>query len=214
MNYIEKIEDIFKKSVTKIGNYYIVDKNYDLIHFHDLKNYNNMNNIDFSRELFLNSIIETYPIDETIIKQFMVDFPRQDIFINDTKYDCTYKFMLEIVKYNRLIKINDKTEISLLLFILLIICQSSFYLQYEHVYTKLKMTNMFVLDAGKRKVIKIYLSDILFHVSFIAKHKIVNIDEKIKLYDYLSETIYDHYNDICIIIYHVLNNKICEKIDI
>jgi hypothetical protein len=86
----------------------------------------------FNTEEYVNNLIKSYNYKEkNIFSQFEKDYNRQNIKINGYKYNNTQLFINEI---NKLCDFNNKIQfcnMSWKLLIILLCCQSSFYLPYQ-----------------------------------------------------------------------------------
>jgi hypothetical protein len=92
--------------------------------------------ISLSSQAFLDSITETYTTDNMIINQFLKDFSRQHVSINDIMYTDIDDFFLKLSESNRKTTIlnKDQNKMSSMMFLLLVTCQSSHYLSYLYPY--------------------------------------------------------------------------------
>jgi hypothetical protein len=135
------------------------NENYDIT-----KQYNINTLINIPIVEFLNSVFETYANDNSIIRQFAVDFSRQNVVINNQNIVREDDFILEIAKYNREINllnkmtlINDKNrdKISLILLCMLFVCQSSYYMSYMHIHNKVEKTKIVSDDLAKKRKLRL-----------------------------------------------------------
>jgi hypothetical protein len=97
--------------------------------------------ISMCKQTFINSIIETYRDDSSIITQFLCDFHRQTVIVNDTVYDNIDELLLQLSISNRKTGImnREKKPMSSMILLLLIMCQSSHYLSYLHLYNAINV---------------------------------------------------------------------------
>lgn len=112
----------------------------DISSNYDISNPENLNNVvSVSKQNFMDVITETYSNDEMIMRQFLADFPRQDVFINGKRFDNMDKLFLELSICNAEIDIDNKhrKKLSKMMLCFLLICQSSFYISFLHVYNKI-----------------------------------------------------------------------------
>lgn len=105
-----------------------MDKDYVMINLSDCNyDYIGINKILFNTQKYLSEIIKSYNnLSHKIIKQFILDCPRQVICINKTRINCVYQFITMLSKYqNKSVEINGK-KFNLLTLLLMLSCQSSF----------------------------------------------------------------------------------------
>jgi hypothetical protein len=195
--------DIWKKLMDENRYIQILDMFYN--HNYDLtKNINCITTIPSN--IFIKQITETYKDKKSIIKQFMIDFPRQSIIINN-KNILTVNEVIEIIK---IIKIENK--MSILMLILILSCQSSFYVSFNILFEKqLEMnknmdTNVCVVDSKNREKNKIIfkMKKNMFICKLKSKYDIINTESGQILSNIESEIIYDINYDECVIIHNKL----------
>jgi hypothetical protein len=149
----------------------------------------------FDKPYFLELIVETYQTDADIIRQFLADFTRVDVMINNENIKSIDLLMMRLSDYNRLIDIGSRT-ISLMMLCLLMICQSSFYISFYHQHNKLnmlkeslsnnhmmnkhKMNNndkrldYHLTDQRERKLIEFIISDDKLTVLFSSAYQVID----------------------------------------
>jgi hypothetical protein len=100
--------------------------------------------IALRKDIFIDSILETLHKDEKIIKQFLLDLPRTNVIINNTIMKNVDDIFNILKPYNRTIILDRPKRYSMYLSLLvfLIICQSSFFIQYSHLYKKMGKCKM------------------------------------------------------------------------
>lgn len=107
--------------------------------------------INVAKKTFIDSIIDTYKDDSAIIAQFLCDFHRQTIRINDMPCENIDDFFLQLSRKNRKTSIinNDGKEMSILMLILLLTCQSTHYLSYLYPYNVVNMMRENAITTSK-----------------------------------------------------------------
>ncbi|AYV78906.1 MAG: hypothetical protein Edafosvirus47_2 [Edafosvirus sp.] len=106
-------------------------------------------------------------------KQFMLDFPRLKICINDVKIDDHYSFVRQVMKYNNF-KYN--TNIDFWLIAILLGTQSSYYLPFVYmkkIYEDID-NDIMLTDSKCDKIINFEFGDIV-SITFKATFKLINI---------------------------------------
>lgn len=158
----EKLKTIFFNGVGQIAHFH--DQSTDITNNYDVTKKENIDTIiSISRQNFLNLILEVYPNDDAIIKQFLVDFPRQDVFLNGRQIFQIDNLLMELSTYNKMINLDNfieikpkpdtklfgsKSHISTMMLTLAMICQSSFYVSFFHLHDKItKLKSTLDLDA-------------------------------------------------------------------
>jgi hypothetical protein len=218
----EIIQDIknknlnFKKSINRLSDIdIIIDSNNNKNNIILEDNFNM--NIKFKSKEFIDIIYETYPTESDIIKQFSLDFPRQTITINNILIDTPKKFFDYIAPINELLKIND-IETNTILFIMLLICQSTFYLAFLNLHKKLnniKENNKIykhyelIYIGNKKDIINDCINiDIneqkIITAQFKSKYRIFDIKNNKIIFDIKSIINYSSNNDICSITYNTI----------
>lgn len=199
-------------SLTEIRCY---DKLYDVENNFNVVDTNNTNLIiAFSKKEFLDTILETYPNDESIIKQFALDFPREHIFINDEQFTSTEQFLLRLSKYNKEINISSqkRNKITTMMLAMLLCCQSSFYPSFAQLYNKtLKMwkhdettQKIHVTDMSSYNKIEFTINKNKIACSLISQYKIIDVDNEQVLCIIKTETMFDLTYERCLIIYETV----------
>lgn len=154
---ILKISHSFNKYCTLFlndDNIYesIIDKTLDLDTKYDISDKNNINTIiSISKQDFLELSLETYPDDTAIIRQFIVDLPRQDVFINNIPIKDIDHLLFLLGQFNREVKINTKnrSSINTTMLSVALVCQSSFFMSFVHLLDKCrKMHTMTTLSTS------------------------------------------------------------------
>lgn len=174
---------------------------------------------------FVESILETYKSDTDIINQFLCDFFRQKITVNNVKYENIDELFLCLSKNNYKTKIVSKYQknMSSFIFMLLLTCQSSHYLSYLYPHKVLEnikkknhdedVKNYYVMSSGEFNTTNLYNSDFVediiqgrqpeFGCMIESSYKILNTDTCQKLYDIKAETFLTENSDRCIIKYKI-----------
>jgi hypothetical protein len=106
--------------------------------------------ISVNATTFVNSIIETYDSDKSVVNQFLHDFFRQIVSINDIVYENIDDLFLTLSTSNRKTSILSKSgePMSTMMLLLLITCQSSHYLSYLYPHNTIgKVRDAAILDS-------------------------------------------------------------------
>lgn len=136
----------------------IIDKTTDINTKYDISDKNNINTIiSISKQDFLELSLETYPDDTAIIRQFIVDLPRQDVFINGVQIKDIDHMLFLLGRFNREVKINTKNRPSINTTILSValVCQSSFFMSFVHLLDKCKKMHMMSSQSISDSVVTI-----------------------------------------------------------
>jgi len=233
----------------------IHEQNEDILNKYNLNFKSNANTIiKIDKNKFINLSFGTYKNNFDIIKQFLLDLPRVNVYINGQKINTINDIINIISPFNRDISfdndilinhdllnndltnndltnnnltnnndlannnllINNKSkkiiEINILIIILVLICQSSFYMSFNHLHEKIKLmhennenNDIFVTDSKEKNLIFIKISDNDAQFTFYGKYRIIDITTNTALYFVDSEIIIDMYKDSGLIVY-----KVCE----
>ena len=205
----------------------------DMTYYRNIKddlenNYNvdipkNLNNIiNFKQNDFIYNIYETYNTNEDIVKQMTLDFPRHKVYVNNKQYTSIDELFTILSKYNRPIDIMTEKRTTTFMLSLLLICQSSFFMSFIHIYNKInKMKENYILNSeldiydtdnipvlnynitDTKQVNEIHLTidDFRLCCTFIASYKVMNIHTEKAVYHIKAETIFDLNFDECLIVY-------------
>lgn len=179
---------------------------------------------------FLNSILETYDSDRAIVNQFLHDFFRQVVSINDVVHEDIDSLFLELSNSNRKTKIRSKSgkPISTMMLLLLITCQSSHYLSYLYPHNavtdirdrvaeqgELDEENKFkdsraacyVMNSSEFNIMNIIIDhiDVRPEIGCIidSAYKIFDTQEDQKVYDIKAQTIFSERAERCMIRYKI-----------
>jgi len=207
----------------------IVDQKTDLSIKYDISDKNNANTIiSISKQNFLELSLETYPDDVSIIRQCLLDLPRQDVYINGTFITDIDQMLHLLGDFNKELKINTKgrNTISTTMLAIALICQSSFFMSFLHLHNKCtKMhssiteniaedpkcikeneirLNTHVCDMNERHVVTFYISHDSFKCSFSAKYRVVDVLAVETLYAVKTEILIDIFTDTGLIVYDVM----------
>jgi hypothetical protein len=182
-----------------------------------------------SRE-FLDSILETYDSDKAIINQFLHDFFRQIVSINDVIYGDIDELFLELSSSNRKTTIQSRAgkPISTMMLLLLITCQSSHYLSYlypHNIITEVRdqiameseldtedrfkdsRAAYYVMNSSEFNITNIIIDhiDVRPEVGCVidSSYKIFDTQDCKKVYDIRAQTIFNEKSDRCLIRYNV-----------
>lgn len=112
---IIKLMDI-SKSPQKLKNRYVSEQNNivdyfdqkeDILNNYDVTRRENINKITsmYGRD-FLVEVLGTYRTEESILKQFLADFPRQDIFLNGSQILSIDELFVKLGPFNKMINLN------------------------------------------------------------------------------------------------------------
>ncbi|VBB18562.1 hypothetical protein YASMINEVIRUS_1025 [Yasminevirus sp. GU-2018] len=194
-----------------------VEKNYDI---------SRRENIDavitISKQNFLDLSLETYPDDEAIVKQFLADLPRNDLYINGAHITNIDKLILSIGAYNRelMVKTKNRKTMSTVMLAIAFVCQSSFFLSFLHLHSKCEKMhsvvdqsstattdvrrNYHVSDMREREKISITVGFDKFQCSFLAKYRVVDVTTEKTVYIVKTEILIDMNNDTGVIIYETM----------
>ena len=213
----EKMLNKFIKPDGSMPKYY--NQEYDIKTNYDVSKKENLIFMTSMPRLeLIKDMLDTYHTDDSMLRQFSVDFPRLGVYINKIKHTNIDMFFAEISKYNRDFQINleKRKNISLFMLCVTLVCQSAYYLQYMHIFNKVAYMKevyknnpfdsrhiLHVADYKKQNIIELYISDSFFKCSLVATHSIMNIDTVKPLYNYQSETLIDMNNDLCLIVYDI-----------
>lgn len=112
---------------------------HDINYHYDMTDKSNLDvMVSITKHDFLFSMYETYKTNEDIIKQFMTDLPRELVYINGIQYTDIGDLLLELSKYNYGIQIGER-QTNLIMLVFLLICQSTFYTSFYHMFKKISM---------------------------------------------------------------------------
>jgi len=184
------------------------DNLYDILNNYNMLNIKNINFItSYKINEYIKSLLDTYKSNDALIKQFIVDFNRQTIYINNVLINNYITFIKIMGSFNKILEYDKK--ISLLMLSIALSCQSSYYMQYKHIYDKInrmhtfnKLTeNIHVVDNNTKNIINFYINDNILKCSLNAFHNILDTDNVNILYSYSSETLFDSNCDECLIVY-------------
>lgn len=201
----------------EVKNYY--DDEYDMMSNYDMMNEMNVNCIvkGMSRN-FMDILIDTYPDDEKIVKQFMLDFPRNTVSVNNQQVDSVDKFVEMLTPFNRNHVMfnedgNRKRVLGIIPFIMSFVCQSSFYPSYIHLFNKLQkmkdtnswnngLNNIHLTDTKERNTIEINVTEDKIQCALIACFQLIDVGlEENVLYSIKAETLFDSDMDNYLIVY-------------
>lgn len=190
--------------------------------------------INLSSKSFVDSIIETYDSDKAIVTQFLCDFFRQIVSVNDIIYNDIDSLFLELSASNRktTIKSQSGKPISTMMLLLLITCQSSHYLSYlyphnaiteirdrsaekseldEDMKFKDPMAAYYVMNSNEFNITNIVIDriDIRPEVGCVidSTYKIFDTQNCKKVYDIKAQTIFNERSDRCLIRYNIVRVK-------
>jgi hypothetical protein len=181
---------------------------------HDLSKRSNLNGIImFELYEYLDAIIKTYDSEEKIIRQILVDLPRQDVYVNDMKINSVEQMLNDNRIFNRDIYFGyaRHNTINILLLMMIMSCQSSFGTAFEFLSQKTmkykieKNNDMVLVDSNKRSVIRIHINNNDFKCSFEKKHRIIDTSTGNILHMINVETIIDITQYYGIVVYEQVN---------
>ena len=216
---------IENQSVKNMFNHDIdIEQNYDISRQYNIDSIISISKYDFLRQLLL-----SYTNDMEIIKQFLVDVTRQDVFVNNIHITCIDELIIAIGANNIKIQINapDRQCISTVLCTLMLACQSSFYASFSHLHNKCAKMHSIISDneytkpnnqlnyIDPRKDYHIFSlrekGKILFSIgpdkfqcSFFAKYRITDVITNQDMYIVNSEILIDMNKEMGIIVYQTI----------
>jgi len=177
----------------------------------------------FSLKDFINSVLSTYLDDDSIMKQFLADFHRHNVSINGESVRSIDQFITMLSKYNRPLTTKClQKQISLILFSMVLVCQSSYYISFNYIHNwliKLKQKNsnlndLHIVDSRTGKKINIIVSDCRGNPENNAlccvvggSYKIINCRLDRTIHEFSTETIVDISMDHCIVRYDTVDQK-------
>ena len=224
----DKLKSFFFDETLQIQ--YIYEQDVDIANKYDITKKENIDTItSISQQKFLALVLETYPDDDAIIKQFMLDLPRQDVYLNGQKIKKIDDLFMGLSIHNKLIYFNQSIStsrscISIMMIALLLICQSSFYVSFLHLHNKVgKMKsiidndvlyindhrhNIHVTDLKERNRIIMSISEGTFSCSFDANYRILDIMKDRILFKVQAETLFDINTDTCLIVYEAIKPEL------
>ena len=195
------------------------DDQYDMNVNYNVLNRINQNNIIKGKSLkFMEILVETYPDDEKIMKQFLLDFPRNTVYVNGKMIQTVDDFFEVITPFNReYVMYNEngdrKRIIATIPYAMTFVCQSSFYPSFIHLFNKLQklrelepdtddLNNVHFTNTNERNVIEINVTQEKIQCALIAGFKLIDIqNEENVLYGVKAETIFDTDMDDYLIVY-------------
>ena len=213
-------------AIIQIANQ-IIDQTTDISTNYDISEKTNANTIvSIPKKTFLELSLETYPNDTAIIRQYLLDIPRQDVYINGFHIENIDNVISILGKFNKDVKINVKGRetISILMLTLALTCQSSFFMSFVHLHNKcVKMhdgisndpefnkndnidprLNMHVCDSKDKNVISIHVTENSYKCSFGARYKVINVTTSEMMYEVNTEILLDLDNDNGLIVYETI----------
>lgn len=117
--------------------------------------------VTISTKKFIDGMLESYKSNLDLIKQFIVDFDRLSIYIDDIKYtdiDIVLQKLLEL-KFEYTLK-NKSNSMSFLMFTMMLCCQSSFFFSFVFLHQNyINFDNLHPSSnsaSGQPKEIRIY----------------------------------------------------------
>lgn len=170
-------------------------------------NISKYNIIIFSHEYFLDSIMKTYRDNGEIIKQFLLDFDREYVVINNKIIRSLDDFFLLVSEYNKKIELNNK-NITILTLIMLLACQTSFYLSFKYLFDKiedLKNNNIYsesihLTDRRKKNMIRFIISENIFKCEIVGFYQVLDISSLEVLHKITTRTLYDNTINNCLLV--------------
>jgi hypothetical protein len=200
--------------IAKMGDIDIIDGCGDII-------------VTMDRKEFINAMLESYKDEVDMLRQFATDFKRLSIYINDIKCDDIDEFMRKLLATKARVIETDKgssdeeklTDIkgkngkcmSMLMFTILICCQSSFFFPFLFIhqnYTKfedIEPSNN--KDNGKE--IRLYISEdnINHRIQLTAYFDIINIKKEEHLYRAKTQTDIEMGSDMVVLIFDIKDDN-------
>jgi hypothetical protein len=195
------------------------DDEYDMnVNYNVLNRINQNNIIKGKSQRFMEILVETYSDDEKIMKQFLLDFPRNTVYVNGKMIQTVDDFFEVITPFNReYVMYNEngdrKRVIATIPYAMTFVCQSSFYPSFIHLFNKLQklrelepdtddLNNVHFTNTNERNVIEINVTQEKIQCALIAGFKLIDIqNEENVLYGVKAETIFDTDMDDYLIVY-------------
>lgn len=163
---------------------------------------------------FIEGMLESYKNNLDLVKQFIIDFDRLSIFIDDVKYtniDTVLQKLLEL-KFEYTLK-NKSDKMSFLLFTMMLCCQSSFFFSFLFLHQSyMDHENLHpssIGDPGKTKEIRIYQDkDGTNHrVKYNSNYSIVNTSTDTTVMYVDTQTDIDLNDDMSIMSFDVFDKE-------
>lgn len=199
----------------------ILDNTTDVESRYDVSKCHNLNTIvKISKQNFLDLSLETYLCDETIIKQFLIDLPRQTVSINGIAVKDLDTIIRIAGRYNRDIlvgvdEMGNNVKRSLIMLLVTLICQSSFYMSFYHLFNKCaKMRENSALGTECNyhtsyekdiNCIDIIVDANVLKCCFSATYKIIDTVNESTIHIVKTQTLIDINNDTGLIVFDVKN---------
>jgi hypothetical protein len=216
----EKIKQSFLHNANEIK--FLFDKEADITNDFDITKKENINKIiSISKCEFLNLVLETYPNDESIIRQVLLDLPRTDIFLNGAEIKTIDDIFNSVSQFNTSIILDlSETEkkqktMSFMMLILLLICQSSFFVSFIHLHDKVQklkntleisdpMNNINLADFRERNTIDFYVTSKTLSCTIGAYYRIFDVTDNNTILKIHAETLFDVVSDMSLIVYQCI----------
>jgi hypothetical protein len=211
---ISKSSQLLSKMLISGRGELMIDAEIDISEKYNVMDKNNINTVvGITTDNFINLAKETYKDESEIIKQCILDLPRQNIFLNYVPM-ADIDVLTDLLKvYNRNINIEfNSKKFTTSLLALLLICQSSFFVSFVHLHNKMQKMkdnisdmkdsrhNLHVVHNNKNNI-NIIITHDTFLCSFDAFYKIIDTSTNETVYNVNAETLFDLDSDISLIVY-------------
>lgn len=162
--------------------------------------------VSFNIQKFLHDIAKSYKNKFAIFEQFTKDFPRCEIFIDNTKVNSIDYLFYVLSANNKKINIYGM-DITYMFLILLLCCQSSFFISFYYLHNKMhNEEDIAVLDNSNYPK-KIFLSSTdIYSIKLETGYKLFNKENDTILAYIKTETSFNLENKHGILNYNNFNN--------
>lgn len=201
-----------------------VNMNYDITNHELLKNI-----LRISKKKFLQLSLETYNDNASIVTQFLVDLPRHNVYINNTKINSMIDLLEQISKYERNINldidldlnfnlnldIKNKKTVSTTFLITALLCQSSYFMSFNHLHKKCEKmhekmcdekSSIYVFDSNERNTISVNIDAHNLFFSVAAKYRVADIIQNKTLIAIDTEILIDINEENGLIVFDSIHN--------
>ena len=181
---------------------------------HDLSKVSNLNGIVMlNLSEYLSTILKTYNTDQNIAKQFLVDLPRQDVYVNGVRIHDFAQLVSLVKIFRRKVNLGFKPmkSINSILLLLVLACQSSLCTAFEFLSHKImnyrndKNNNMHLVDSKYRSTLRLLINHTDIKCSFEKIHNIIDIMTEDILHIMKVETLIDITLSRGVIVYEQVN---------
>jgi|UniRef100_A0A6C0DZY2 hypothetical protein len=156
---------------------------------------------------FIDGLFNSYKTFDDMVRQMMVDFPREKIYLNNKLYSNINEFINDLFLFD-----NQINNINIVKLTVGLICQSSFFNSYAYLLNNLhnlialnKISSDYqVADDNQNKYIYLTITPTDFTCVLKVFYKIINTEDETIMYKISAETIFDIKNEHSVIIYEKL----------